>query len=238
MERSWEANKNADDELLGDAVREAVVSFRFDALGADGAPVRLGIMGGTFDPIHMGHLACAEMARDACGLDAVVFMVAANPSLKQQRTLASVAERFAMCALAIADDPRFDLSALEARRGGITYTSDTMRIVRDHYPDNVELSFIIGADSLATLRQWHDADLLKRMVRFICVSRPGAFDEPELLRACRDEGFRLDHVSAPLLDISSSEIRQRVGEGRTIRYLVPRAVSDYIEEKGLYGITG
>ena len=221
-----------------EAVYAAAVSHRFDALGADGVPRRLGIMGGTFDPIHIGHLACAEMARDACSLDAVVFTVAANPSVKEHRSIVDVHERIAMCSLAVADNRRFDVSAIEAARPGITYTSDTMRLVRHQFPDTVELFFIMGADSLRTLPHWHEANALKDMLRFICVSRPGRFDEGTLLHRCREQGFKIDQVSAPLLDVSSSEIRKRARAGRAIRYLVPHAVCSYIEEKHLYSAKG
>lgn len=212
----------------------AVVSERFDGLGADGAPARLGIMGGTFDPVHLGHLVCAEMARDAFQLDGVVFMVAARPSLKQQRAVSGVDARLDMCRLAIADNPAFDASALEAQRPGITYTADTLRALRTHYPANVELSFIIGADSLETLPSWHDAAAVAALARFLCVARPGTPDAEARARAARADGFAVDLLDAPLLDISSSEIRRRVRAGQSIRYLAPLAVCDYIAARGLY----
>lgn len=191
-------------------------------------------MGGTFDPIHTGHLACAEMARGACGLDGVLFMVAARPSLKQEQAVSDAADRLAMCRLAIAGEAAFEVSPLEADRPGITYTADTLRALRGHYPSCVELCFIIGADSLETLPEWRDAPDLAGLASFICVSRPGRFDEGGLITAARDAGFRIEHVSAPLLDISSSEIRRRTARGEAIRYLVPPRVADYIGENGLY----
>ena len=206
----------------------------FDDLGADGKPARLGIMGGTFDPVHTGHLACAEMAMDACDLDGVMFMVAANPSLKQRQTTASPEERLEMVRLAIEGNDRFSCSDLELRREGITYTSDTLRQLRLEYPEWVELAFIIGADSLITLPQWHEAEVIKELATIICVSRPGRFDEDELLQSCREEGFNIEHVCAPLLDISSSELRQRVRTGQSIRYLTPDAVCRFVEERNLY----
>lgn len=206
----------------------------FDGLGSDGKPARLGIMGGTFDPVHTGHLACAEMAMDACGLDGVIFMVAANPSLKQLQTVASPEERLEMVRLAVAANERFDVSDLELMREGVTYTSDTLRQLRAHYPEHVELAFIIGADSLTTLPQWHEAEVVKELATIVCVSRPGRFDEDELLQSCRDQGFRIEHVCAPLLDISSSELRQRVAASQSIRYLAPDAVCRFVQERGLY----
>lgn len=210
------------------------VSAFFDELGADGRPARLGIMGGTFDPVHLGHMACAEMAMDACALDGVIFMVAANPSLKQRQTIASPEDRLEMVRIAVAGNDRFDVSDLELRRDGITYTSDTLKLLRDHYPERVELAFIIGADSLATLPHWHEADVVRKLATIICVSRPGRFDEDELLQSCRAKGFDIEHVCAPLLDISSSELRQRVGRGQSIRYLAPDAVCEFVRERGLY----
>lgn len=206
----------------------------FDELGSNREPARIGIMGGTFDPVHMGHLACAEMAMDACALDAVIFMVAANPSLKQRQTTATPEERLEMVRLAVAGNDRFDVSDLELRRDGITYTSDTLKVLRAHYPQQVELAFIIGADSLTTLPHWHEADVVRKLAMIICVSRPGHFDEDELLQSCCAEGFDIEHVSAPLLDISSSELRQRVGRGQSIRYLAPDAVCEFVRERGLY----
>lgn len=212
----------------------AVVSARFDALGADGAPAHLGIMGGTFDPVHLGHLACAEMARDAFGMDAVVFMVAARPSLKQQQAVSDAADRLAMCRLAVADNPAFDASELELRRAGITYTADTLRQVRAHYPDNVRISFIVGADSLATLPDWHEAAAVASLARIVCVARPGTVGEAAQLQRCLDAGFVVESLRAPLLEISSSEIRRRVQRAQTIRYLAPLPVCDYIAAHGLY----
>lgn len=211
-----------------------VVGERLDGLGADGTRVRLGVMGGTFDPVHTGHLACAEMAADACGLDAVAFMVAPNPSLKRHQATAPAEDRLAMVRLAVADNPRFDASALEMARPGVTYTADTLRTLRGHYPENVELFFIVGADSLATLPRWHDAEALKDLATFVCVSRPGRFDADELLEGCRRAGFSIESVTAPLLDISSSELRRRVGKGEAIRYLAPLAVCAYVDAHGLY----
>lgn len=210
------------------------ISGRFDALGVDGAPVELGIMGGTFDPVHLGHLACAEMARDAFGLDAVLFVVAGRPSLKQDRALAPARDRLRMCQLAVADNVAFEVSALEVERTGITYTADTLRALRAHYPAQVRLSFIAGADSLETLPAWHEADAVAALARILCVSRPGASDVDALVQRARQAGFTVELLDAPLLDISSSEIRRRVGAGRSIRYLTPLPVCGYIAAHGLY----
>ncbi|WP_241157098.1 nicotinate-nucleotide adenylyltransferase [Adlercreutzia sp. ZJ304] len=214
-------------------VCDAVVSKKFDRLGSDGRAARLGIMGGTFDPVHMGHLACAEAAYSEFNLDAVVFMVAANPSLKQKQALTDMTDRLNMCKLAVAHNSHFDVSAMEMRRGGITYTSDTLRQLREHYPSNVELCFILGSDSLTTLPEWHEAGVVAELARIICVSRHG-FEDEELVERAREAGFTIDILQAPLLDISSSEIRRRVVLGKSIRYLVPLSVCDYIRSHKLY----
>lgn len=196
---------------------------------------RLGVMGGTFDPVHMGHLACAEMARDACGLDEVQFMVAPRPWMKGGRDIADVEARIDMCRLAVEGNPAFSVSTLEAGREGKTYTSDTLRELRAMLPDEVQLFFIIGADTLSTLPGWHEQEQLARLATFVCVARPGREDSAALLAAARAKGFDVEWVDAPLLDISSSDVRRRVREGDTVRYLVPDAVRDYIERHGIYG---
>lgn len=204
------------------------------ALAKEGESFRLGVMGGTFDPVHQGHLACAEMARDACGLDRVLFMVAPRPWMKSQQRMADAGRRLAMCRLAVAGNPSFDVSALELERPGLTYTSDTLRALREWLPESVDLFFVIGADTLETLPKWHEADALAAMATFVCVARPGHPDGGRLLERARASSFDVEWVDAPLLDISSSEVRRRVREGATIRYLVPDAVRAYIEEHGLY----
>ncbi len=196
---------------------------------------RLGVMGGTFDPVHLGHLACAEMARDACGLDEVQFMVAPRPWMKGGRDIADVKARIDMCRLAVEGNPSFSVSTLEACREGKTYTSDTLRELRAMLPDEVKLFFIIGADTLTTLPGWHEREQLAQLATFVCVARPGREDSAELLAAARAKEFDVEWVDAPLLDISSSEVRRRVREGDTVRYLVPDAVRGYIERHGVYG---
>ncbi len=193
----------------------------------------VGIMGGTFDPVHMGHLACAEMARDACGIDEVLFIVAGNPNFKQGMQMAPASERFAMVQAAIAGNDAFAASDAEVRREGVTYTADTLLELKDADP-TAELSFIMGTDALLTLHAWKDADVIARLARIICVSRPGyALGDRERARLAR-AGFDVTIIEAPLLDISSSEVRQRVAEGRSIRYLVPDAVRAHIQDRRLY----
>ena len=219
-----------------DAVSDCAVCERFDDLGADGRRARLGIMGGTFDPIHMGHLACAEQACDAFGLAGVVFMPAGNPWMKRDRSVTDAETRFSMVRAAVADNPRFDASRLEIDRAGETYTVDTLRALRAHYPENVELYFISGADAVQRILEWRDAAEVARLARLIAVTRPGyAIDDARRRYMRTHAGIR--HVSmfeATALAISSTDLREKVRMGRSIRYLVPQVVSDCIERTGLY----
>lgn len=214
----------------------AVVCDRFDDLGFDGTPRRLGIMGGTFDPIHIGHLACAEQAREAFGLDAVVFVPAGNPVFKKSRAITPADLRLEMCRLAVESNPRFDVSPLEIERGGDTYTVDTLRQLRAHYPDTVELFFITGADAVLNIVKWRESAAIATMARLIAVTRPGYALGAELERQLREAGqFRVDVLEATALSVSSSDLRDRVAAGKSIRYLTMLSVYDFIRQHGLYG---
>ncbi len=193
----------------------------------------VGVMGGTFDPIHLGHLVCAEMARDACGLDEVLFVVAGNPHFKQGIFLAPAQDRLAMVQRAVEGNSAFAVSSREIARTGITYTVDTLEELCEERPE-AELSFILGADSLLTLSSWKDAARIAQLARIICLARPGYQIDEALLSSLSDQGFLIEAVRAPLLDISSSDIRDRVRNGQTIRYLVPDKVGSYICAQGLY----
>ena len=216
------------------AQRLAHVCDRFDDLGRDGAPARLGIMGGTFDPIHIGHLACAEQAREAYGLDAVVFVPAGNPVFKQDRRVTCADDRLRMCELSVASNHAFDVSALEIERGGATYTVDTLRALRAFYPENVELFFITGADAVAKISRWRESDAVARLARFIAVTRPGYDLDGEVRAELERSPFAIDYLKATALSVSSSDLRRRVSEGKSIRYLTMAGVFDYVNEHGLY----
>lgn len=216
--------------------RTCVICPRFDDLGADGRPARLGIMGGTFDPIHIGHLSVAEQVREALGLDAVLFIPAGVPVFKRDRRVAPAADRLAMCRLAVADNPFFDVSDIEIRRGGDTYTVDTLREMRAHYPDNVEFWFIIGADAVASIALWRESDAIAQLCKLAAVTRPG-FQLDSATRAQVDEAgaFDVRYLQATALSVSSSDLRERLEQCLSIRYLTTDGVCDYIREKGLYG---
>ncbi|MCI8469772.1 MAG: nicotinate-nucleotide adenylyltransferase [Eggerthellaceae bacterium] len=215
--------------------RGFVVCERFDDLGSDGAPARLGIMGGTFDPIHIGHLACAEQAREALGLDAVVFIPTGVPAFKRDRDVTPAADRLAMCRLAVLPNRHFDVSPLEVDRPGVTYAVDTLRILRAHYPDNVELFFITGADSILSIARWRESAAIASLVRFIAVTRPGYVVTDAFKAELASLGdYDVAYLEVTALAISSSDLRRRVHEGLSLRYLTMLPVCDYIHRRGLY----
>lgn len=213
-----------------------VICERFDDLGADGRPVRLGIMGGTFDPIHIGHLACAEQAREAFGLDAVVFIPAGKPAFKLKRDVTPAEQRFDMCRLAVRGNPAFDVSRIEIDRPGVTYTADTLRQLREHYPGNVSLFFITGADAVCSILKWRESAAIASMAELIAATRPGyALSEETRLTIEQSGNFRIHMLETTGLAVSSSDLRARVHSGRSIRYLTMQQVLDYIAGHGLYG---
>jgi nicotinate-nucleotide adenylyltransferase len=197
---------------------------------------RLAIFGGTFDPIHIGHLAIAEDARWALGVDQVLFVPAAQQPLKQGQTPGATAEqRLHMVELAIADNPHFAVSDAEVQRGGMSYTVDTVAEIRETLPE-AELFFVLGADALVLLPRWHQIEHLITLCHFAVLRRPGvtlAVDElMEILPTLRD---RVSIIDGPLLTISATEVRQRVRTKQPVRYHLPHTVWQYIEQHGLYG---
>ena len=201
--------------------------------------MRLGVFGGSFDPVHIGHLLLAETCREQCRLDQVWFLPAAVAPHKQGKGTAPAKHRLAMLELALAGHAAMIVSALEIDRGGISYTVDTLREIRRSQPA-AELFLLMGADSLPELPSWYQADEICRLALPVVVRRPGA-PEPDfgvladLATAERLQEIRARQLESPQIDVSSSEIRQRVSAGRSIRYQVPRAVEKYIETNGLYG---
>ena len=197
--------------------------------------VRLGIMGGTFDPIHNGHLVAAEVAMGEVGLDLVLFMPAGSPAFKQDRSVTSAESRYAMALLATADNPQFLASRFEIDREGITYTADTLRLLRAHYGDACHLYFISGADAIADILSWRDAEELSWLATFVAATRPG-YDLAGTQWRLEGSGLDFDvrYLEIPALSISSSYLRQRVREHKSIRYLTPDAVVGYVAKRGLY----
>jgi nicotinate-nucleotide adenylyltransferase len=190
--------------------------------------VKIGILGGTFNPIHLGHLLIAQDAVEAAKLDRVLFIPSASPPHKQLGGNVGAGHRRRMVELAITGDKRFAIDDLEIRRGGKSYSVDTLVELRGRYP-RAEFYFIIGADSLDELHLWKDAPHLVKLCRFLAVTRPGYRGKPARL-----PGLRYQLLDVHPCAIASREIRERVARGASIRYLVPEAVLRYIQRHKLY----
>ena len=200
-------------------------------------PRRIGLMGGTFDPVHHGHLYMAEAAREAFSLDQVLFIPVGNPPHKQHRGIAAARDRLAMLSLAVESNPWFSVSALEIDRRGTTYTVDTLMSLQAEVPQ-AEHYFIIGADTLLEVRNWKSFDRVAGLCRFIVLHRPGvsrAQGEAEAKALHRKYGAQIEWMESLHLEISSRDIRQRTAQDRSIRYLVPEPVAAYIHRMQLYG---
>lgn len=190
------------------------------------AKKRLGVMGGTFDPIHHGHLVAASEAASALGLDEVIFVPTGEPWQKKQVTAGE--HRYLMSVIATASNPRFKVSRVDIDRSGPTYTIDTLRDLRKLYPE-ADLFFISGADAIAQILSWKDVDGVWDLAHFVAVSRPG--HQMELPTA--PDGA-ISTLEIPALAISSTDIRDRVDEGKPVWYLVPDGVVQYIAKHELY----
>jgi nicotinate-nucleotide adenylyltransferase len=203
---------------------------------------RIGILGGTFDPIHIGHLIIAEEARVALELERIVFVPARYSPLKSAAMAASAEDRCCMVQLAIADHPAFALSRVDLDRDGPSFTVDTLRAFKAEYGPQAKLYFILGMDSLCHLRAWRGPREIVQLARLVAIARPGY--ETDLAALERDiPGLsQATHVITSIsLGISATAIRQRVAQGLPIRYQVPAAVESYIRDHGLYlneGATG
>ena len=206
-------------------------------LGADpDRTYRLGIMGGTFDPIHNGHLVAAEQALGDLNLDIVVFMPAGSPAFKQDKRVTMGEDRYAMTLLAVADNPRFTASRFEVDRPGVTYTAETLSYLRDLYPSNVELFFITGADAVIDIVSWRDSQVIADLATVVAATRPGY--DLEAAQAAIDAsgmGFMVVYLEVPALAISSSYLRERVKAHQSLRYLTRDTVIGYIEKRNIYG---
>ncbi len=191
--------------------------------------MRLGVYGGTFDPIHLGHLILAEACREACRLDRVWFLVTGSPPHKLGgRT--DVAHRLEMARLAVAGHPHFEVSDREARGPGPHYSVETLEALRAERPDD-DLFFLIGADSLVDLPHWREPARILELAGLVVANRPSF--EPPAVDAPAD-ARPIHHVAIPPIGIASHEIRRLRHEGRSVRYQVPRAVEAYIDAHGLY----
>lgn len=197
---------------------------------------RLGIMGGTFDPIHYGHLVAAEMARAEFKLDKVLFIPTGTPPHKDRKDISEANLRYEMVKLAIQDNPAFDISALEIEREGPSYTVETLRLLRRRWPEH-ELYFITGSDALLEIFSWREAEEIFTMIEFIGAARPG-FDASDFFLKVQHEHpetkGKIHYLEVPALAISSTDIRVRVRRGEPIRYLLPESVRLYLEQRRLY----
>lgn len=198
--------------------------------------MKIGVLGGTFDPVHLGHLMVAEEARVQLGLAEVLFVPAAQPWLKESGAISAVEHRVQMVRLAIADKPYFKLSAVEIERAGLSYTIDTLVELGAKLGAGDELFFILGWDSLVQLPQWKEPSRLISLCRVVAVPRPG-YPRPDLASleaAIPGLSRNLIMLDKLEINISATEIRQREARGLSIRHLVPEAVAEYIKQQKLY----
>ncbi len=195
---------------------------------------RIGVLGGTFDPPHLGHLIIATEFLFALRLDQVLFVPAGRPPHKTGRIISSDDDRLAMVRLATAGVPGFAVSTIDIERGGVSYTADLLEFLRAERPDH-DFFFLMGEDSLRDLPTWHDPNRICRLAEIGVARRPGVrVDLATTLDALPDCRGRLHFVSPPAIGISSSELRRRVRDGEPIAFQVPAAVERYIRERGLY----
>ena len=199
-----------------------------------GTGKRLGVMGGTFDPIHHGHLVTAQEALHQFDLDEILFVPTGQPWMKADREVTPAEHRYLMTVIATASDPRFGVSRIEIERNGPTYTVETLQELRRTADGEVELFFITGADAMLEILQWKDPDEVLAQAHFIAATRPG-YDLARFEQQAPSSHPRVSVMQIPALAISSTDIRRRVAAGLPIRYLVPDAVVTYIRKTGLYG---
>lgn len=196
--------------------------------------MRIGIFGGTFDPPHVGHLLAASDAIDALALDRVVFIPAAEQPLKAGMIVASALDRLAMLGLVIRDDPRFSVDAIEIERGGLSFTVDTLRALRDRWREDRELALflLLGQDVLGTLPKWREPSAVGALAELAILTRTGHSVEGNAVVGPQVGGGRI--VPTRRVDVSSTEIRERVAAGKSIHGFVPDAVLEYVAERRLY----
>lgn len=202
--------------------------------------IKIGILGGTFNPVHNGHLIVAETVREVCGLDRVILMPSGQPPHKPDREVADPECRYEMVRRAVSSNPAFEASRLEIDMKGTTYTVNTLHALKNLYGNDTMLHFIIGADVIPELTTWKDYRTVFGLCSFIAVRRPGIGKRAtvETINRLKTEyGIRIELADAPLVDISSSGIRDKCSRNRSIKYLVPEPVEEYIKSEGLYGIT-
>ena len=195
---------------------------------------RVGIMGGTFDPIHNGHLVAASEVAWVYDLDEVIFVPTGRPVFKLDRGVTNPEDRYLMTVIATSSNLRFTVSRVDIDRPGVTYTIDTLRDIRAQRPD-AELFFITGADAVAEIMRWKDADKMWKLAHFVAVTRPGyASDADDVADGAGIPEGVVDRLEIPALAISSTDVRRRAANGEPVWYLVPDGVVQYISKHALY----
>lgn len=198
---------------------------------------KYGIFGGSFNPIHYGHLMICEYIKEEMGLDKVIFIPTGNPPHKELEL--SAEDRYEMVRLAISPNPDFEISDIETTRVKKSYTVDTIRELKKIYKEE-KLYFLIGLDSLFQLKTWMKIGDLSHEIEFVVALRPGYLDKEEVNKEIdflrENFGTKINLIKTPLYEISSTDLRDRIREGKSLRYLIPKKVLDYIEESGFYKV--
>ena len=194
---------------------------------------RVGVFGGTFDPIHNGHLAVASAVREELDLDEVIFVVTSDQWLRENPPEAPAVDRFKMVGLAVENILEFSVSDVDIVRESLTYTVDTLRDIRDQLDDSTELYLILGADSAASMNRWKNSDQIGDLANIVAVGRPGLPFDPQTLDKSHPASGA-EYVEGPMIDVSATSVRGFLSEGRSIDDLVAPTVVEYIEERGLY----
>lgn len=192
--------------------------------------MKIGLFGGTFDPIHNGHLIIAEWVREELQLEKIIFIPAGDPPHKQESNITSIKHRLAMVSLAIEANDRFSLSDIEAKKAGKSYTVETLRVLQNHFSSPTKLFWIIGSDSLLDLPNWFQPDEIVRLAQIVVYPRSG-YSVNEAAARFKD---RVLYVDSPLIDISATTIRDRIRQEKSVRYFLPESVLKYIHRENLY----
>ena len=198
--------------------------------------MRVGVLGGTFDPVHLGHLAIAEEVRIKLDLDRVIFIPAGQPRLRADEYLTPAIDRLRMVELATGDNPHFQVCDIEIKRSGTTYTVDTLVELGQRLGPDTSLYFIVGADILGQFHRWKDPEKVLDACHLVVGSRPGHQDDdrPEWFQGTDSAKDKVTQLEIPMVDISGTEIRRRASLGESVRHLVPDLVAEYIQDRKLY----
>lgn len=198
---------------------------------------KIGIMGGTFDPIHFGHLFIAQTALDKLQLNKIIFIPTGKPPHKEINNITSSEKRLEMLRLAIKNNDEFEISSIEVEKKVTSYTIDTIKVLKENYGENMEFYFITGADTFSSLESWKNYKELLSLVKFVIMNRTIIHDElldKKIELFSREYGASITKIEIPTLDISSTDIRKRIKEGNSIKYLLPETIENYILKNRLY----